>query len=174
MADDDWIDQLIAEDAERFRSMLARLLSYLGITGRDLDRRIGLGRGYTANVLSGRVDMKQRHVSAILAAAGIHPNLFFNLLYPPDRPFGHVVMTEDFARRLAALGLLEPPKEPPEPLPPPVQLDQLKPFVQEIVRQALAGQVTAQRPAASATRAKPPRPKRPATARPSRGRRRRA
>lgn len=133
-----WIEQLVAEDAETFRKMLRLLVNVSEVSLRSLDRRIGLGRGYVANVLSGKVEMKQRHVSAILAATGIHPSLFYDLVYPRHRPFGPIVATSEFARRFEPFGLFEPPDKPLRPVPEALIREEIRPYVAKLVREALA------------------------------------
>jgi hypothetical protein len=139
---EDWFEQLLIEDAGRVRRFLAKVVGAAGLTRRDMDKRLGVGRGYFSNVLSGRVELKQSHVTAILLAAGVHPGIFFDVLYPKHRPFGPLAPAGESSRAFEALGIPaepEPPPAPPLPAPPPVAPAELKPFIEEIVRKALAG-----------------------------------
>jgi hypothetical protein len=105
-----------------------------------MDKRLGVGRGYFSNVLTGRVELKQSHVTAILLSAGLHPGVFFEVVYPKDRPFGPLPARSDLISQLEAVGITPEPAPPP-PLPPPaapVDPAQLRPFVEDIVHQALA------------------------------------
>ena len=134
---DDRLEALLAEDTERARKLLSLVITACGLTRQDVDKRLGTPRGYTASVLSGRRELKQRHVTAFLISLGVHPSLFFDILYPRDLPVGDVSATEDFARRLEALRIV--PRTRPEP-PPATALntDELMRLVEETVKKALA------------------------------------
>ena len=134
---DDRLEALLAEDSERARKLLSLVISACGLTRQDVDKRLGAPRGYTASVLSGRRELKQRHVTAFLVSLGVHPSLFFDILYPRDLPVGDVSATEDFARRLEALRIM-PPRLRPEPSPAPaVNTEELMRLVEEAVKKAL-------------------------------------
>ncbi len=155
MADDEdeseWLNRLIAADAERVRKMLAMLLDLLGLSQRTIERRLGLPRGYVSNVLTGRVELKLAHVTAILLAADLHPALFYGLAYPKERPVGHLVFTEDYSRRLSALGAFPPPS-PPEPGPPPTPLPRTVEELNELIDTMIQKALTSRRKAPRKTR----------------------
>jgi transcriptional regulator with XRE-family HTH domain len=52
-----------------------------GLTLREVEERLGLGKDYLRHVLSGRVDLKLKHVLAILAVLGLDPGPFFAEVY---------------------------------------------------------------------------------------------
>ncbi|MGH6959370.1 MAG: hypothetical protein ACREE7_02695 [Dongiaceae bacterium] len=159
---EDWFEQLLIEDAARVRRFLGKMVGAAGLTRRDMDRRLGVGRGYFSNVLNGRFELKQPHVTAILLAAGVHTGIFFDVLYPKNRPFGPLPPAGDSSHPLEVLGLPIEPEPPPAPAPPPaVNPAELKPFIEEIVRQALAGSRSEHR--RTGERAKRPRRKRTST-----------
>ena len=133
---DDRLEALLAEDSERARKLLSLVISACGLTRQDVDKRLGAPRGYTASVLSGRRELKQRHVTAFLVSLGVHPSLFFDILYPRDLPVGDVSATEDFARRLEALRIVPRPRPEPTPAPLP-NTEELMRLVEEAVKKAL-------------------------------------
>lgn len=164
MADDqddsEWLNRLIAEDADRVRRMLAVLLDFLGISQRTIERRLRLPRGYVSNVLTGRVELKLAHVTAILLAADVHPAAFYGLAYPKDRPLGHSVFTEDFSRRLSTLGAFPPPAPPrPQPTEPatalPKSYEELHQLIDTMIQKALAGRRAAPRKSPRRRRGQP-------------------
>lgn len=139
--DDDtgWLEQKIAEDGERILSLLRRVLATCGVTRKDVDQILHKGAGFTSAVLTRRIELKQEHVSAILLALDVHPSLFYEVLYPRERPIGPVQATEDAARRVA-LASIAPPSPPPPPLPAPPSLApaEIQALIDESVRRALA------------------------------------
>ncbi|HEX5759957.1 MAG TPA: hypothetical protein VF121_12265 [Thermoanaerobaculia bacterium] len=140
MADyEDWLEKWIAEDGDRVRSLLGKVVATCGMTRKDLDQRLRLGVGYTSAVLTGRIELKQEHVSAILLGVGVHPGLFFGILYPTDRPIGPVAATPDIARRLALADLSGQGAEPvPVAAAPPMTAAEIKALVDESIQRALA------------------------------------
>jgi transcriptional regulator with XRE-family HTH domain len=52
-----------------------------GLTLREVEERLGLGKDYLRHVLSGRVDLKLKHVLAILEVLGLDPGPFFADVY---------------------------------------------------------------------------------------------
>ena len=91
-------------------------------------------------MLTRRIELKQEHVSAILSRSEVHPSLFYEVLYPKDRPIGPIEATADVARRLA-LASLGPPEAPapPPPAPPSLSPAEIQALIDESVRRALAG-----------------------------------
>ncbi|MGH2627506.1 MAG: hypothetical protein ACRDHY_12750 [Anaerolineales bacterium] len=155
---DDRIEALVAEDTERMRKLLSVVITACGLTRQDVDKRLGVPRGYTAAVLSGRRALKQKHVTAFLLSLGVHPSLFFDILYPRDVPIGSVSATEDFARRLEALRFVPHPQPPP---PPPASLstEELLRAVEDTLRRALGAMRKTQRGPSPTKRGKTPRRK---------------
>lgn len=136
----DWLAQKIAEDGERILSLLRRVVATCGVTRKEVDEILHKGAGFTSAVLTRRIELKQEHVSAILLALGVHPSLFYEVLYPRDRPIGPIEATADVARRLA-LASLGPPEvpAPPPPAPPSLSPAEIQALIDESVRRALAG-----------------------------------
>jgi hypothetical protein len=136
---EDWLARWIAEDGERVLELLRKIIATSGLTRKELDQRLGWGAGYTSAVLTRRIELKQEHAAAMLLGLGVHPGLFYDVLYPKDRPIGPVAATGDIARRLALAGFsLE--DAPPEPAPAaaPMTPAEIKALVDDAVQRALA------------------------------------
>jgi len=60
----------------------------LGFTNREVERRLGVSRGYLTRLFSGVMDLRYDHVSEIAKAIGVEPEDIFRLAYPPtQKPF---------------------------------------------------------------------------------------
>jgi transcriptional regulator with XRE-family HTH domain len=60
----------------------------LGFTNREVERRLGVSRGYLTRLFSGVMDLRYDHVSEIAEAIGVEPEDIFRLAYPPTpKPF---------------------------------------------------------------------------------------
>lgn len=57
----------------------------LGITHREVAKRLGVSASYLSRVLSGKIELKAEHLFALIAAVGLSPEEFFSLLYPLRR-----------------------------------------------------------------------------------------
>lgn len=157
----EWIDEFIGRDTERARRFLATMLRAVGLSQQEVDRRLGRRHGFTSNVLTGRVELKKEHVALFLLVAGIHPNFFYNMLYPKDRPFGPIQPGSDFPNLLglAETGIDPEAMPPPPPRAPQLDSDELRRLIDDAVQKALA--------AHEAKRKRHPRKRRPAAARAS-------
>ena len=161
---EEWLERWIAEDGERVLELLRKVVVTCGLTRKDLDQRLGRGAGYTSAVLTRRIELKQEHVAAILLGLGVHPGLFYDVLYPKDRPVGPVEATADVARRVALAGASLPEAAPP-PVPAATAMTpaEIKALVDDAVQRALAAAEAAKAPKA------PPRKRKRAAAKPRRG-----
>src|SRR4051812_8658635 len=133
------MDKVIQDDVERALKTLDFFLRISGRSRQELDRRIGQGRGFTSQVLTGRVKLRFDHVVQILEGANVDPSRYFGVLYPvaeEDRkPLKELqLMFEQFQK-----DKVTPKAE--TTLPPPrdhlVDPEELKRLVQEQVEQAL-------------------------------------
>jgi transcriptional regulator with XRE-family HTH domain len=128
----------IDEEVKRATKLLETVMQAAGLTRKDLDQKLGAGPGYISQVLTGRMELKYRHILAILRALEVDPGAFFQTLYPEPRAAGDTGMVEEFLKKLQKLGV--GPKPQPEPAPVPATLDpqELERLVQSAVRAALA------------------------------------
>jgi transcriptional regulator with XRE-family HTH domain len=126
----------IDDEVRRATKLLETVMQAAGLTRKDLDQRLGAGPGYVSQVLTGRMELKFRHVLAILHALEVEPSVFFQTLYPEDRPSTDAVVMEEFLRRFQKLGFGAPPAPPPSPALDPQDLERM---IQSAVRAALTG-----------------------------------
>lgn len=133
----------IDDEVRRATKLLETVMQAAGLTRKDLDQKLGAGPGYVSQVLTGRMELKFRHILAILHALQVEPSVFFQTLYPEDRPSTDAVVMEEFLRRFQKLGF-GAQAAPPSPSVEPRELERM---IQNAVRAALAGQSAASAPA---------------------------
>ncbi len=126
----------IDDEVRRATKLLETVMQAAGLTRKDLDQRLGAGPGYVSQVLTGRMELKLRHVLAILRALEVEPSVFFQTLYPEDRPSSDTVVMEEFLRRFQKLGFGPPAAPPPSPALDPQDLERM---IQNAVRAAMSG-----------------------------------
>jgi len=148
----------IDDEVRRATKLLETVMQAAGLTRKDLDQKLGAGPGYVSQVLTGRMELKFRHILAILHALEVEPSVFFQTLYPENRPSTDAVVMEEFLRRFQRLGFGATPA----PAAPSLDPQELEKMIQNAVRAALTG-VASSGPAAgtasmdSAGGDKPPR-----------------
>lgn len=123
----------IEDEVRRATKLLETVMQAAGLTRKELDQRLGAGPGYISQVLTGRMELKFRHILAILRALDVEPNVFFQTLYPGDRPASDQAVMEEFLKRFQKLGFGASPPPPP----PAVDPRELERLVQSAVRAAL-------------------------------------
>ena len=103
------------QEARRLADVLALVIHVAGRTRQSLEQQMGLSSGYLSKILSGAVELRVRHILAILEAVGLEPGHFFRLAFPlTGEP------ASEQARRLvagvqAALGRKATEEPPPAP-----------------------------------------------------------
>jgi len=126
----------IDDDVRRATKLLETVMQASGLTRKDLDQKLGAGPGYVSQVLTGRMELKFRHILAILHALDVDPSVYFQTLYPENRPSSDAVVMEEFLRRFQKLGFGAQPAPAPSPTFDPQDLERM---IQNAVRAALAG-----------------------------------
>jgi transcriptional regulator with XRE-family HTH domain len=127
----------IEDEVRRATKLLETVMQAAGLTRKDLDQKLGAGPGYVSQVLTGRMELKMRHILAILRALDIEPSLFFQTLYPEARPSTDQAVMEEFLKRFQRLGF--PAGTPSLPQPGPVlDASELERLIQGAVRAALS------------------------------------
>ncbi len=120
------------EEVERLLTVLRTAIRLLGLTNREVERRLGMTPSYLGRLFGGSIELKVEHVLAISRAMGLEPAELFELAYPrrPDPP------TEAARTIRKLLRDMQPPE--PEARPATVITDEeLQQKIQESVRQAL-------------------------------------
>ncbi|HEX4962434.1 MAG TPA: helix-turn-helix transcriptional regulator [Thermoanaerobaculia bacterium] len=126
----------IDDEVRRATKLLETVMQAAGLTRKDLDQKLGAGPGYVSQVLTGRMELKLRHILAILRALEVEPSVFFQTLYPENRPATDAVVMEEFLRRFQRLGFGTQPA-PPAPAPG-LDTQELETLIRSAVRAALA------------------------------------
>jgi len=126
----------IEDEIRRATKLMEAILQARGSSRKDVDQKIGAGAGYFSQVLTGRMELKLRHILALLRALEIEPSLFFGTLYPEGRPATDDATMGEFLKRFSRLGAVSEPSPP--ALAPVVDADELERLIQSAVRTALA------------------------------------
>ena len=71
-----------SEAIERSLELLKRVVKSLGPTRQELERQIGMSSGWASKVLNGEIELRVRHVLAVLDICGVEPWRFFAAAFP--------------------------------------------------------------------------------------------
>lgn len=123
----------IDDEVRRAAKLLEALIQAVGLSPEELETRLEASPGYLRRLLSGAVELKLRHILAILRILEIEPHLFFQTLYPEAGPAGAMVQLDELRQRLTALGVGRSAAPKPE-----VGMDDLERLVQGAVQAALS------------------------------------
>jgi transcriptional regulator with XRE-family HTH domain len=95
-------------ETERLVNLVKVSLRILGISNRELARRLEMSPSYVSKLLSGSSELRLDHLVRICNVTGLHPSEFFALAYPaPPAP------TATGTRLRALLRGGNPPPTPP-------------------------------------------------------------
>lgn len=137
----------IDDEVRRATKLLETIMQAAGLTRKDLDQRLGAGPGYVSQLFTGRMELKMRHILAILRAVDVEPGVFFQTLYPDGPPVADRLLMEEFLKRYKKLGL-EPQPASALPVSPSSSLDygELHQLIQSAVRSVLQEEGGAAKP----------------------------
>jgi transcriptional regulator with XRE-family HTH domain len=99
-------------ETERLVNLLRICLKVLGITNREVARRMGMSASYVSKLFSGASEMRLDYLIRVCRAAGLEPAEFFSLAYPRQPSHG----TTAAAKLRELLQALQPPPKPAETL----------------------------------------------------------
>jgi transcriptional regulator with XRE-family HTH domain len=69
-------------EVQRLINILRTAMRILGVTNRDVERKLGMSPSYLTRVFSGGIELKAEHLIQIPKAIGLEPAEFFHLAYP--------------------------------------------------------------------------------------------
>jgi transcriptional regulator with XRE-family HTH domain len=69
-------------EVQRLINLLRTAMRILGVTNRDIERKLGLSPSYLSRLYSGGIELKAEHLIEIPQAMGLEPAEFFHLAYP--------------------------------------------------------------------------------------------
>jgi len=69
-------------EVQRLITILRTTMRILGVTNRDIERKLGLSPSYLSRLYSGGIELKAEHLINISKAMGLEPAEFFHLAYP--------------------------------------------------------------------------------------------
>jgi transcriptional regulator with XRE-family HTH domain len=125
------------DEVDRLMNVLRTTIRLLGLSNRDIERRLGLTPSYLSRLFGGYIELKVEHVLAIARAIGLQPAEFFELAYPrrADPP------SDAFRSIRTLLRDMQPPEEPrPVPAAPPAETlsaEEIDRRIHESVRKVL-------------------------------------
>jgi transcriptional regulator with XRE-family HTH domain len=130
--DDDFTKEADPE-TKRLVNLVKVTLRILGLSNREVARRLGMSPSYLSKLLSGAADLRLDHLIRICKAVEMEPAEFFGLAYP--LPALRASVTQGRLREMLH-DLLPMSSPPPPPLPPLVERASEK-EIQELLRSAL-------------------------------------
>jgi hypothetical protein len=125
----------IDDEVRRATKLLEALIQVTGVSREEIERRLEAAPGYVERLLTGRLELKLRHILAVLRVLEIEPSLFFQTLYPEAGPAGGAVQIAELRRRVESLGMDEREGE---AAPSKVGIEDLERLVQGAVQAALS------------------------------------
>lgn len=124
------------DEIRRILELLRTLSRMLGLTNREIERRMGLTPSYLSRLYGGFIEVKLEHVLGISRAMGLKAAEFFEFAYPrrPEPPSESAVALRRILRDLQPM---EPPGAVPnEPAGPPRQ-EEIQQMIQDSLQESL-------------------------------------
>jgi len=73
-------------ETQRLLLTLRTAIQALGISIRELERRMGLSTGYLSRILGGKVELRVDHICSIARTLGLEPAEIFQAAFPLNAP----------------------------------------------------------------------------------------
>ena len=83
-----WMKREARPDVDQLARHLRLWIQSRRMTLQAVEQELGMGVGYLGQLLRGNLDLKVKHVLAVLEIIGVEPSEFFSSLYPPRAPYG--------------------------------------------------------------------------------------
>lgn len=123
-------------EVQRLINILRTAMRILGVTNRDIERKLGMSPSYLSRVFSGGIELKAEHLIHISKAMGMEPAEFFHLAYPPRR---NVAASRASAQLQQALRDLQPQPQEPAPPEPNLSDEQIQRALYETLKKFMGG-----------------------------------
>jgi transcriptional regulator with XRE-family HTH domain len=101
-------------ETERLVNLLKLCLRILGITNREVARRLEISPSYISKLFSGSSELRLDHVIRVCKAAGLEPAEFFSLAYP-RQPYSASPAATRLRELLQTIQITAPPPKPEPP-----------------------------------------------------------
>ena len=123
-------------ETERLVNLLKVSLRILGISNREVARRMEMSPSYVSKLFSGISPLRLEHVVLICRAAGMEPGEFFSLAYPlpAAKPSRAAVRLRELLQ-----GISLPPSPPPAKEPEPLSQEQIEEMLKATLKKLMGG-----------------------------------
>ena len=95
-------------ETQRLVNLLKATLRVLGLSHREIARRLDISPSYISKLFSGASNLRLDHVILICRAANLEPAEFFSLAYP-RQPAGNSLPARKLRELLQAMQIPQPP-----------------------------------------------------------------
>jgi len=120
-------------ESRRILELLSTLIRILGLSNREIERRVGLSPSYLSRLFGGYLELKMEHVLEIGRALGLEPQEFFELAYPKssEPPSESMKKIRDIGNSLRPSHPVAEPAPQPSPG---ITAEELERLIQEAIR----------------------------------------
>jgi transcriptional regulator with XRE-family HTH domain len=129
-------------EVERLLTLLRRAMQVLGITHRELARRLAVNPSYLSRLFNGVIELKVEHLLKLVQAIGLRPGEFLRIAYPDNAepPSKAAQMLRELFQEVVPAAPLAPWAPPPPPPQPVVMTrEQVEQMVVDTVRRLFSG-----------------------------------
>jgi transcriptional regulator with XRE-family HTH domain len=121
-------------EIQRILDLMRTLIRILGLSNREIERRVGLSPSYLSRLFGGYLELKYEHVLEISRALGLTPREMFELAYPDSTE----PPSESMERIRSVLNNMQPSRPASESVPKPspaLTAEDVERRIQEALRQ---------------------------------------
>jgi len=126
-------DSNMDPETQRLVSLLKVCLKILGVTNREVARRMGMSPSYVSKLFSGSSELRLDHLIRVCRAADLEPSEFFALAYP-RQPAG---VSPASIKLRELLQNLQPPSPPPSRPADSLSAEQIQEMLRETLEKML-------------------------------------
>jgi transcriptional regulator with XRE-family HTH domain len=100
---------MVEKETRRLTNLLESLVRVKKMPVREVERRLDMAGGTMNRIFSGKIEIKLRHILAVLEVLEVPPTAFFQIAYEKG---GEAVGVEQILARLERMGLTSRPEPP--------------------------------------------------------------